>query len=319
MHITTHPTVVEAAIQLLLDYNNQLVIGDSSGNGQYGHTGKALQKSGMTALADKYNVEVLSFDKHNSYLFKNDKNHYLKEVNLTGIINEVQYIVNLPKLKSHMLMGITGAVKNFFGCVPGAGKLTCHINASTPGQFAELLIDVYHFIKPKVLFNIMDAVYGIEGAGPGPAGKIVHCGFLGVSRDAIALDIACVEALGKKSENIFTIKAGINRGYSDGKIAKNQEMPSLSFKMPNPGFLAGVLHKFFPRLGMSKPFVLTEKCRKCGLCAKACPGKAITIQNFPFFDYSRCIYCYCCHENCPEAAIGLKETLLLKLFKYFQK
>lgn len=59
----------------------------------------------------------------------------------------------------------------------------------------------------------------------------------------------------------------------------------------------------------------TERCVACGLCARACPPLAISMQaaetedekeRYPSvfeIDMLRCIYCGFCEEVCPEEAI----------------
>ena len=59
----------------------------------------------------------------------------------------------------------------------------------------------------------------------------------------------------------------------------------------------------------------TERCVACGLCARACPPLAISMQaaetedqkeRYPMrfeIDMLRCIYCGFCEEVCPEEAI----------------
>jgi uncharacterized protein (DUF362 family) len=319
MHIDTHPAVVEAAIRILLKRNNSIVLGDSSGNGQYGNTGKSLEKSGMNGLATKYGITVIAFDKHTNRVFKNIANHVFKEINLTTFIDEVDWIVNIPKLKSHTFTGFSGAIKNFYGMIPGAGKPNGHRIAPTLVDFSNGLLDIYGFVRPKLLLNIMDGIIGIEGAGPGPAGSIKKAGFIGMSTDAVALDAACLSVLNTDPQSIQTVRLAHNRGLSAFEPEVNKSVPRVDFKIPKSSRIEAFLNTIFPRLALSRPFVITDKCRKCALCEKACPGDAISMNDVPQFDYSRCIYCFCCHENCPEAAIDLKENWLFSVFKSFGK
>ena len=318
-HINTNPVIVEAILRILKNNNNIIILGDSSGNGQYGNTKIALRKSGMMELGKKYGITVKAFDGYPGKIFRSEKNLVFKEINLTSFIDEVDYIINLPKLKSHTFMSYSGAVKNFYGCVPGAGKPRGHLHAPAQKDFANGLLDIYSFIKPKVLLNIMDGIIGIEGAGPGPAGKIKESNFIAVSKDAIALDCACISLFGKNPSNILTNQLGIKRDLFHGNIEKNRELPLIDFKLPKASFMEALLNKVVPGLALSKPYLIPQKCKKCCICVKACPAGAILMNEFPSFNYSKCIYCFCCHENCPESAIMLKENILFKIFKAISK
>jgi ferredoxin len=69
-----------------------------------------------------------------------------------------------------------------------------------------------------------------------------------------------------------------------------------------------------------KPYIISEKCTKCGTCVNSCPveGKAVNWfdgdhSKVPTYNYDKCIRCYCCQEMCPESAILLKEPLIRKI------
>ena len=317
-HITTHPSIVEALINIFLKNNNTIILGDSSGLRLHGGTTIALKKSGITDLGRK-NVSVCSFDEKPSHIFTNERNKILKKINLTGFLSEVDYVVNIPKLKSHQFMRYTGAVKNLFGCLPGGIKQNCHIRAPNPKVFANLLIDVYSFIKPKILLNVIDGIMGIEGSGPGPSGKVKKIGLIGVSGDALAMDIIFSAIIGAKPKSILTNNAGIQRGLLKKKIILNKSIPKIQYKLPNVVALPDFIYRYFASFSYYKPQIDIEKCRKCGLCAKVCPAKAISMQEYPIINKDKCIYCYCCHENCPHSVIELKDNIFLKLFNAFSK
>ena len=100
------------------------------------------------------------------------------------------------------------------------------------------------------------------------------------------------------------------------------------FLVHNGGRAAGraghfVLHRTvllgcFVVLGVfqSRPYIIEEKCKKCGVCVESCPveGKAVRFDNGrrnpPVYDYKKCIRCFCCQEMCPHQAIQVKKHRL---------
>ena len=306
--ITTHPAVVEAVARLLLDNGNAVVIADSCG--QPGGTETALRKTQIAALKPKLgNVTIRPIEEYPSRLHTNPNNRFLRELGLPKILDAVECIINLPKLKSHMLTTLTAGVKNLFGCIPGGGKQQAHVMAPEARDFCELLVELYAFIQPRILVNVIDAVVGLDGFGPGPAGHPNPVGFIGASTDAVALDIACCGMVGLEPEQIHTIRIAVERGLSSGAIETNQQLAPVRFKVPKPFPMRTFLFKHVSGLQRRRPVAIAKKCKKCGVCARVCPATCIAMDGLPKWDYGACIYCYCCHENCPHAAIKLKFSL----------
>ncbi|MFH1054105.1 MAG: DUF362 domain-containing protein [Candidatus Woesearchaeota archaeon] len=319
VHVTTHPKIVEAMIRILLANNNKIIIGDSSGVRISGGTDLCLQKAGFKDLQKKYEVEVRSFEEPGSDIYEDDGNKVLKKIHLTKIIGKVDYIINVPKLKSHQLTRYTGGVKNLFGCVPGGLKQECHVKAPNPEEFSQLLVDIYSLVRPKLILNIMDGIIGLEGAGPGPSGEKINTGLIIVSQDAVALDIACSKIIGLNPKEVYTTQFAVKRELFNKNIKTNINIPTIKYIIPKPLPLPRFITKYFARFGHHKPVVNKEKCKSCSYCSKVCPPQALTMKKYPVLDYDKCIYCYCCHENCPHGAIYLKDNIFLKVYKLFAK
>ena len=102
------------------------------------------------------------------------------------------FIVSMPKLKTHHWAGMTASMKNFFGAVPGAvygwPKNILHVH----GIEASIL-DLNATIRPHLA--ILDAVTAMEGDGP-IMGVPRHVGFVGMSRDLVALDGTAARVIG---------------------------------------------------------------------------------------------------------------------------
>ena len=102
------------------------------------------------------------------------------------------YIVSMPKLKTHHLAGMTASMKNLFGTVPGAvygwPKNVLHFHG-----IDQSIIDLVATIRPQL--TIVDAVLAMEGDGP-IMGRPRPVGFIGMGTDLVAVDATCARIIG---------------------------------------------------------------------------------------------------------------------------
>ena len=102
------------------------------------------------------------------------------------------YIVSMPKLKTHHLAGMTASMKNLFGVMPGAvygwPKNLLHFHG-----IDQSIIDLAATIRPQLA--IVDAVLAMEGDGP-IMGRPRQVGFIGMGTDLVALDATCARVIG---------------------------------------------------------------------------------------------------------------------------
>jgi len=271
--------------------------------------------SGIRAVAEKYKAKIIAFE-NDKIQDKKIDGKVLKELKIISIINDVDYIINMPKMKTHMLMRITGAVKNCYGLIPGFQKAIYHTKGKDENAFGELLIDIYSQCSDKIVINIMDAIVGMEGEGPGN-GDPKNTGLVIASTDALALDVIQSKITGFDPLEIESISAAINRkllNINEVKAIgdyKNSNIPKMNY-IPAGG-KGNKIVKFISTAKsylMKQPLLIPEvnkdKCIKCGICAKLYPVQCITLKPYPTFDRKICIKCYCCHEHCPKGAIFLE-------------
>jgi len=307
---TTNPAMIEAVCKVLSKSHCEIIIGESSG----WNTMHGFEVSGIKAVAEKYHARIIVFE-NDKIVDKKIDGVVLKELKITSLVDNVNYIINMPKMKTHAFMKITGAVKNCFGFIPGFQKALYHTKGKDEKTFGELLIDIYLRCKDKIVINIMDAIVGMEGEGPGN-GDPKNTGLVIASTDAIALDVIQSRIMGFDPLKIQTINSAIKRkliDIADIKVIgdyKNSNVPRLTYKSPGAGkgitkFIT-TAKSYLTKTPVLIPEVNKEKCIKCGICAKLCPVQCITLKPYPTFDRKICIKCYCCHEHCPQGAIFLK-------------
>jgi uncharacterized protein (DUF362 family) len=134
----------------------------------------------------------------------------LKQLYLPRTVLEADYIVSLPKLKTHHWVGVTLALKNMFGIVPGCcygwPKNVLHWAGILPS-----ILDITSTVRPD--FAIVDGIVGMEGNGP-IQGTPKSSGVLILGDDPVAVDATCARVMGLMPERVdYLAKAGALLGH----------------------------------------------------------------------------------------------------------
>ncbi len=320
--VCTHPAVVKAMVRLVQKAGAHPVIGDSPGGPFNAAWVRAVyRKSGMSQVAEETGAE-LNQDFSETRL-SHPNGRLIKSLAVGAYVTQADVVISMPKLKTHGFMHLTGATKNLFGVIPGTVKMGYHSRLPEREQFGEMLIDILTLIRPAL--SVMDGIVGMAGAGPA-AGDPFAVGALLVSSDAVALDVVAATLVGMNVEAIYPLRAAIRRGLSTGRVADVAILgdPLSSFEVqgfqpPQTGGdgpqMPVWMRKIFNYSFVAYPRA-NDDCIGCGVCARNCPVKAITIvDKRARMDLNTCIRCYCCHEMCPERAIDLKKSWLAVLLR----
>ncbi|HBQ64145.1 MAG TPA: iron-sulfur protein [Clostridiales bacterium] len=327
--VSTHPEIIRAVAAEVLRAGGRPVIADSPGGitrpGQLDHV---YRISGMAEAARRASLE----GEGEVVLDRGGKNgeHFFPEgriIRTAPVIRaflDADRVINVCKLKTHVMMHLTGAVKNLFGVVAGRAKVDFHLRFRNYDIFAGALLDISQMVHP--VLNIMDAVVGMEGMGPSN-GKPRQTGFLLASPDACALDLAAAYLVGMRPEEVPTLRVAHDRGLAPmdpsrlrivggslkDHVVKDYKKPARIFQVEGydrylPGFMKGLLRFVQPR-----PAVYRQNCRKCGDCVRSCPPQAMDMgKQGPDIRYDACIRCYCCQELCKYDAIRIHQPVLAR-------
>jgi uncharacterized protein (DUF362 family) len=189
----TNPLVVRAVCEYLLALDVKVTVGDSPSFG----TGRMIAKKiGLTqALAD---LPVDLIDLNRPRLVKLPSQRGL--VAISRQVQDFDLILNLPKLKVHRMLGLSGAVKNHFGCVTSVYKAVLHaILGDRRYLFESMLVDLLDLLPPSV--SLLDAVVAMHVTGP-VVGQPFPLGLLAASPSAPALDTAMYTLLQLSPEDV---------------------------------------------------------------------------------------------------------------------
>lgn len=184
----THPAVIEAVAEELLAIGAVPIIGDSPA---FGAVSKIAKYAGLDRFADRHNIDIIELDDPR----KIEMRCGAKSLSFTvsGKALDVDAIINIPKLKAHVQLLFTAAVKNMYGCVSGKRKAWRHFRSNSDiGWYTEMLLANYLAVKPA--FTIVDAVMAMERRGPsGGDPKQVSLIIGGI--DCVAIDRIIAEIL----------------------------------------------------------------------------------------------------------------------------
>jgi uncharacterized protein (DUF362 family)/Pyruvate/2-oxoacid:ferredoxin oxidoreductase delta subunit len=320
--VTTHPSLVRAVVRAVKAAGAaDVAVGDSPGGRTTPASARALfETSGMAGVAREEDVRLVLLD-DDVVRAPAPGGALYQAFNLGREVVEADVLIDLPRLKTHGFMMMTGAVKNLFGCIPGLEKAQFHLKVPDRDDFAEMLVDLMLACHPTL--SIMDAVIGMEGDGPS-GGTPKPVGALLASCDPVALDVVAAAIAGFEPMEIYTNAAAHRRGLGPESTEGVEvvgtdwhEVAPASFAHPARDITRGMppgIGKWLRARISSRPVLgRPESCTGCRTCEKNCPVNAIQVTDGrPAFDYDACIRCYCCQELCPERAIDLRTPWIVR-------
>ena len=162
--VVPHPKFVSALCRLLVARGAEVVVGDSPG----GLYTAPLCRPRLFRLRHDRRGEVGARLNHDfsqrAVSFPEGHYTYIYSFQYTAWLDGADAIIDVCKLKTHGMMGMSCAVKNLFGVIPGTLKPEYHFRYPNPDDFAAMLVDLADFVRPRL--SICDAVVAMEGNGP---------------------------------------------------------------------------------------------------------------------------------------------------------
>ena len=190
--INTDPRVVAAAA-IALKRAGAASIVVAEGPGHRRDTEYLLSKTGMFDHLRAERIRFVDLN-HDDVRYVKLRSRFtgLTELALPVEVLQSDFVVSMPKLKTHHWAGLTASMKNFFGVVPGAvygwPKNILHMRG-----IPQSILDLNATIRPQL--SILDGITGMEGDGP-IMGRARNVGFIGMSTDLVAMDATAARVIG---------------------------------------------------------------------------------------------------------------------------
>jgi uncharacterized protein (DUF362 family) len=199
VEVNTNPLLVGAAAEAFLRLGAQeVVVGEGPGHQRDTYLVLAESGLGSQLLSQKIRFVDLNRDE----LIKIPSRAPYTGIDhwwLPKTILASDFVVSMPKTKTHHWAGVTLSLKNMFGVIPGA-RYGWPKNVLHWAGIHRSIIDINATVRPH--FVIADGIVAMEGNGPlhgthRPLGKIV------LSDDPVAADFTCARLMGLEPNGVW--------------------------------------------------------------------------------------------------------------------
>ncbi|WP_435011143.1 DUF362 domain-containing protein [Tundrisphaera lichenicola] len=190
--VNTHPWVVRAVADVFRSWDAREVF-VAEGQGHCRDTGFVLEQSGLGPVLEESGLEFVDLNHDDVFEVPNRRGFTgLRSLYLPSTLRRADLVVSLPKMKTHHWAGVTLAMKNLFGVMPGVAygwpKNVLH-KAGISGS----ILDINAAVKPSLA--IVDGIVGMEGDGP-IMGTPVASGVLVMGANLPAVDATAARLMG---------------------------------------------------------------------------------------------------------------------------
>lgn len=340
---TTDLRLLAAAAEYLKDrgYNN-IVIGEGTNSGYYRNNISVISRLKVDKLAKYYGVRIVDLN-HSEPVYIEFEDGI--KAGVAKEVVEADFLINMPKLKTHFEVGMSVCLKNLMGCLVGQEN-----KKKTHKCLAKNILNINKHLKPHL--HIVDGIIAMEGLGP-TRGVPVRTGLIIAGTDPFLLDLFCAKIAMFDYRKVSTLR----EAEASGLLQKSHHafVNSIDsaeyqkkFLPPKAGFLASFIHsprrqkyflavrntsffsylastEFFGKLlfltGLRQDNFIREEmvfeglnfnknlCTDgCSKCTDYCPVGLKLPGEFEN-KYNNCIGCLYCFLVCPTKAIEFKGKL----------
>lgn len=201
--MTTHPAVILAANEVFRGWGATVKVGEAPGHIRDTEFALWASRIGDALDAQKIPFADLNYEEV-GFVPNGGKVSRLPGLFFPGSVLEADYVVSMPKLKTHHWVGITCAMKNLYGTLPGI-KYGWPKNVLHHAGIPETVVDINASL-PKTL-AIVDAITCMEGDGP-ILGSPKEMGLIVCGTCPIALDATCARIMGLEPKLVPYLATG---------------------------------------------------------------------------------------------------------------
>jgi uncharacterized protein (DUF362 family) len=192
VEVNSNPVLVGAAAEAFLKLGaKSVVVGE--GPGHQRDTYLVLAESGLAAQLRSQKISFVDLNRDELFKVPLRATYMgLEHLWLPRTVLQSDFVVSMPKIKTHHWAGVTLSMKNMFGVVPGT-KYGWPKNVLHWKGIHRSILDIC--ATAPMHFVIADGVVAMEGNGP-LHGSHRHLGKIVLADDPVAADFTCARLMG---------------------------------------------------------------------------------------------------------------------------
>src|SRR5713226_5381635 len=192
VEVNTNPVLVGAAAEAFLKLGaKSVVVGE--GPGHQRDTYLVLAESGLAAQLRSQKINFVDLNRDELFKVPTRATYTgLEHLRLPRTVLASDFVVSMPKIKTHHWAGVTLSMKNMFGVVPGT-KYGWPKNVLHWKGIHRSILDIC--ATAPMHFVIADGIVAMEGNGP-LHGTHRHLGKIVLADDPVAADFTCARLMG---------------------------------------------------------------------------------------------------------------------------
>jgi uncharacterized protein (DUF362 family) len=202
--LCTHPEVVRGLIRFFKERDvGRLYVGDSSIAGT--DSMEALKSAGIFDVCQEEGVGCVSLDDFGMEEVRIPDPVMVDSLKFSKLPFQVDILISVPVMKTHMYTGATLGIKNLKGCMYQKDKTRLHRIFKEPpdinkGKCLDYgIMDLAKVCYPD--YTVADGFIAMEGFGPS-GGTPVKLGVVAAGDNAVAVDLVCIRLMGMEFDAI---------------------------------------------------------------------------------------------------------------------
>ncbi len=216
----TSPLVVESLIEVIRPHVGKIYVVEA--DQVLENIERAFATSGMAEVCRRTGAQWLNTTSERTVPIDAPDNVVLKRIEVPWVLRDTQ-LITVPVMKTHAKTGITGALKNQWGCL---SKMRHEYHL----VLDDALADLNSVIRPALA--VMDGTVGLEGNGP-KSGRPRIADRILCSRDPVALDTVQATLMGIDPATIRHLAVSAARGIGTNDLSKidlrsSEQLPRLA-------------------------------------------------------------------------------------------